>query len=106
MSRPQDFKPGQSGNPNGRPKREWTMAGLLEDALEEQDETGTPYKQIIIKKLRTLAAKGDLVAIKEVNNRMDGMPHQTSDITSDGEAIMPSAKIIGAIKDIYGDKNL
>lgn len=77
MSNPAtQFKPGESGNPKGAPKKEWTMKGLLEESLEEQDETGTPYKRIIARKLRNLAAKGDMVAIKEVNNRMDGMPVQ------------------------------
>lgn len=77
----------QNINRKGAPKREWTMAGLLEEALEEQDETGTPFKKIITKKLRDLASKGDLVAIKEVNQRLDGMPKQFTDITSDGERI-------------------
>lgn len=81
------FKPGETGNPNGRPKKEWTWAGLIEDAMEEQDETGQPYKKIIAKKLRTLAKAGDLGAIKEIFNRMDGMPTQAVDHTSGGEKL-------------------
>ena len=75
---------GTTPNPNGRPKREWTMTGLLEEALEEQDETGTPYKKVITKKLRQLASKGDLTAIKEVNQRLDGMPTQKLDQKIEG----------------------
>ncbi len=70
------FKPHNNANPKGRPKEEWTMKGLIVASLEEADESGTPYKKIIAKKLRNLAAKGDMVAIKEVNNRIDGMPDQ------------------------------
>lgn len=79
------FKKGQSGNPSGRPPAAWTMKGLIIESLEEADETGEPYKKLIARKLRTLALKGDMIAIKEVNNRLDGMPQQ--DVTSGGEAI-------------------
>lgn len=64
-------------NRSGAPIKPWTMGGLLRDSLEEQDETGTSYKKIITRKLRTIATKGDMVAIKEVNNRLDGMPKQS-----------------------------
>ena len=74
------FKPGQSGNPKGRARREWTWSGLLEEAMEEQDETGTPYKKIIAKKIRQLAKAGDMIAAKEIMNRMDGMPMQKNEV--------------------------
>ena len=70
------YKKGQSGNPNGRPVADWTMSGLIKESLEEHDENGIPYKVLIAKKLRTLAAKGDMIALKEINNRLDGMPKQ------------------------------
>lgn len=74
------FKPGQSGNPKGRPKRDWTVSGLIEQAMEEENETGVPYKKIVYKNLVKLAIEGDMVAIKEVNQRLDGMPKQTTDL--------------------------
>lgn len=79
------FKPGESGNPNGRPKRDWTWSGLMEESMDEQDETGESYKKIIIKKIRTLGTKGDMIAIKELFNRMDGMPKQSTDLTTNGK---------------------
>lgn len=86
MSNPAtQFKPGNNANPNGRPKKEWTMKSLIEEALEELQEDGTPVKKGIAKRLSKLALAGDMQAIKEVNNRIDGMPQQ--DITSGGEAI-------------------
>lgn len=90
------FKPGESGNPNGRPKREWTMQSLIEEALEEEIElknklgqvTGkASIKKLIAKKLAHLAIQGDMVAIKEVNNRLDGMPVQKQEI--EGEIKVP-----------------
>lgn len=79
------FKLGNNANPNGRPKKEWTMKSLIIESLEEQSEDGTPAKKGIARKLAKLALAGDMQAIKEVNNRIDGMPQQ--DITSGGEAI-------------------
>jgi hypothetical protein len=77
------YKPGQSGNPNGRPKEDWTMSGLIREALEEQDENGIPYKKLIANKLAKLAAKGELMAVKETINRIDGMPKQFIENTGD-----------------------
>lgn len=77
MAKPQSFKPNDPRiNRNGAPPKEWTMASLIREAAEEEDETGTPKKLIIARKLVTLAAKGDMVALKELNNRLDGMPVQ------------------------------
>lgn len=83
------IKPGEVRNPNGRPKREWTWAGLIEDAMDEEDETGVPYKLIVTRRLRQMAKNGDITAIKEVFNRTDGMPKQAVDHTSKGEKIIP-----------------
>lgn len=79
------FKPGQSGNPGGRPKKAWTFSGLLEQALEEEDEKGIPHKVTITRKLVEMAKKGDLGAQKEIINRLDGLPQQHIDHTTGGE---------------------
>jgi hypothetical protein len=84
MGKPQDFKPGQSGNPNGRPKREWTWAGVIQDAVEQQEEDGTPIKSSVARSLVREAKRGNVMAIKELMNRMDGMPLQpNADIPED-----------------------
>lgn len=72
-------------NRDGAPKKEWTMAGLYREAAEEMDATGVPKKVIIARKLVSLAAKGDVVAIKEIGNRLDGMPTQNSNVNVAGE---------------------
>lgn len=82
------FKPNDPKiNRNGRPKREWTVAGLIEEAMEEQDEKGISYKQIVYRRLVELARRGDMLAVKEINNRLDGMPAQKTDITSGGKPL-------------------
>jgi len=82
-SRPQLFKKGQSGNPKGRPPKDWTMTSLIREALEESNETKVPRNKIIARKLAELAEKGDMQAIKEINNRLDGMPSQSVVLTGD-----------------------
>lgn len=82
------FKKGQSGNPGGRPKRDWSWAKLLEDAVNEKEEkTGKTFRELVAKRVVVDAANGNINAIKELINRMDGFPLQYSDITSDGDKI-------------------
>lgn len=89
MAKPASFVKGDPRiNRNGRPKAKWSMRGLILEALEEQDDTGTPHKQTIARKLAELAKSGDIVAIKEVNNRIDGMPKQS--LEHSGKIELPS----------------
>ena len=80
------FPPGVSGNPNGRPKREWTWSGLLEEIGERvEPKSQRQFKELVGMKLWIKAANGDTLAIKEIFNRMDGMPKQFTDLTSGGK---------------------
>lgn len=98
-------KKGAEANPNGRPKREWTIAGLIEEALEEEDVDGVPFKKKLTHKLRTLALRGDMNAIKEVHQRLDGMPKQP--ITGGDEDDRPlQIDITSTIKKVYGQGNI
>lgn len=80
---PNQFKPGESGNPKGRPPKEWTMSAMYKQAAEEASETGEPKYKIVARKLLELAEKGDMQAIKELGNRIDGMPKQSVELTGD-----------------------
>lgn len=75
------FKKGEVTNPSGRPKREWTWAGLIEDQLEKLGPDKKPVKEAVAAILVTKALEGDVVAIKEVGNRIDGMPTQKTDLS-------------------------
>ena len=80
------FKPGQSGNPNGRPPKAWTMSTLIEEALEEvEEQSGKPFKHLVAKRLAKMAVSGDIQAIKEINDRIDGRPKQAIDHTTNGK---------------------
>jgi len=89
MAKPQSFvKNDPRINRKGAPKREWTVRGLIEEAMEEENETGVPYKKLVYRKLVRMASKGDTVAIKELNNRLDGMPQQKMDLTTEGKPLI------------------
>ena len=78
------YKPGQSGNPSGRPKSEWTWAGLLRKVAEEVDPARKKeFKRLVADSLFKRAISGDVNAIKEFGNRIDGMPQQKHEIGGD-----------------------
>ena len=81
------YKPGQSGNLKGAPKKEWTIKGLIKEALNRTDKEGKTDKQYVYEKLVDLAKNGDMAAQREMNNRLEGMPKQSTDITSGGKSL-------------------
>ncbi len=81
------FVPGVSGNPNGRPKGK-TFSGYLRELLEEIDpKTGKENFRLLSEVLLKVASRGDVTAIREFADRIDGRPSQKTDITSNGETI-------------------
>lgn len=73
------FAKGQSGNPAGRPKE----AKLIRDALTlaakrvcETDPDGRIMLAVAAEKVVEAATKGDLLAFKEMADRIDGKPRQ------------------------------
>ncbi|KKM27880.1 hypothetical protein LCGC14_1570250, partial [marine sediment metagenome] len=42
------------------------------------------FKALVSKRIWVKAANGDIMAIKEIFNRMDGMPKQSTDVTATG----------------------
>jgi hypothetical protein len=75
-------------NPNGRPKGKM-MATIIKDFLLEIPEGKTEtYAKLIAMSLAKQAMKGDMTAIKEVNDRMDGKATQRQEITGgQGESL-------------------
>ena len=71
------FTKGDSNiNRKGQPKREWTWSGVLQTAVEKVDETGKTVKELVADSMVKEATRGNVVAQKELMNRMDGMPSQ------------------------------
>lgn len=61
------------------------MSELYKQAGEESDETGEPRNKIVARVLWNKAKEGDVVAIKELNNRIDGMAVQKVDMKTEIE---------------------
>ena len=69
------WKPGQSGNPAGRQKKEDCLTSLLKIEIEKicpEDKEGRTWKQLIVLGTMRLAIQGVPVALKEVWERIDG----------------------------------
>ena len=73
------FKKGQSGNPNGRPKKLPELDKLLADVLGEEKD-GVSAADAILRKLRAMAASGNIRAAEILLDRAYGKAKQTVDM--------------------------
>ena len=62
------WKPGQSGNPNGRPPKGQTLTDALREHIDKDE---------IAALLTELAKGGDIGALKYIYDRLDGKPTET-----------------------------
>ena len=79
------FVKGRSGNPSGRPKKENTLTGILEQLAEKKDVDYAGEKiarrQAIAETLWQMAIQNkDFQAIKYIYDRIDGLPQITADL--------------------------
>lgn len=77
------FKPGESGNPNGRPPKGYSITEMMKEMLSSKPEVKETLGKVII----TKALEGDITAIKTVWQYMDGMPKQN--VTLEGNENKP-----------------
>jgi len=90
------WKPGQTGNPNGTPKKDCSITSLMKQYLNHVDpDKKKTYKQIFIEKVLELVQKGDSTAIRLLWNYMDGMPLQSVKVEKGANPIL---KAIDEIK--------
>jgi len=93
------FKPGQSGNPGGRPKKQPvtdylidqldqpipdTMKQKLPPVFVEVYGTDATFGQLLAFKLVTQGLKGDIQAAKEVLDRVEGKVKQSVAMGAEG----------------------
>jgi hypothetical protein len=73
MSHAGNFQPGQSGNPGGKPKQKpFKDALLMEAKLAEAGEPSPAPKGSLRWNARKLLEQGDVSAIREIADRLDG----------------------------------
>ena len=92
------FKPGQSGNPAGRPKgipnaktRYQRILNLIEkvkNPVTGEIEEFT-VAEIMDMKIMQKARSGDIKAYKEILDRLEGKAQQAVDLTTGGDKIEP-----------------
>lgn len=70
-------------NTKGAPKKPWTWSGLLKEMMDQSEEDGEPVKVKVARALKLKAYEGDVTAIKEIGNRVEGMPVQQ--VKQDGD---------------------
>ena len=80
------WKKGQSGNPNGRPKKLPALDLIMANVMG-QEKDGITAAEAIIMKLREQAAKGDIKAAQLLLDRAYGKAKQNIDITTQGEKV-------------------
>jgi hypothetical protein len=78
------WKAGTSGNPDGRPVGRGSITVELRRLLAEVDADGVPLHERIARRLLHLAERGDLRAIREVLDRVDGLSTWDAREPSDG----------------------
>jgi hypothetical protein len=72
------WKKGESGNPNGRPRKLPELDKLLAEVLGEE-KNGISAAEVILKAIRAKAAKGDARAAELLLDRAYGKAKQTID---------------------------
>jgi len=75
------WQPGQSGNPNGRPRKTQSLTHALTEygkrSVDASDGQKTTLQELLVKTLWNLALGGDMTAIKYIFDRIDGKPIET-----------------------------
>ena len=84
------WQPGQSGNPNGAPKRVKIWREAINRAIKRREETDPLAMEKLAAKLLDGVDNGDMVAIKEFGDRVDG---KVAKAIIGGDEDDPSVKI-------------
>lgn len=84
---PHQFKPGQSGNPKGRPKGSFSIMTLLvmemkKRAMIEGKKADKTYAELFVKKLlHKTIVEGDSPLMREIIQQVDGAPRRKVELS-------------------------
>ena len=76
------FKKGQSGNPNGRPKKGFAIADILDTIGDKSFSNDKTFKEAILEKVYENALAGDLNSAKFIADRTEGTALQKMSVTT------------------------
>jgi hypothetical protein len=76
------YLPGASGNPGGRPKGSVSLVTAIRHELERRQDSGQPGIEAVAARLVDLALDGDIRAVREIGDRLDGKATQSVDVSS------------------------
>ena len=79
------WKPGQSGNPNGRPPKELSLISLIKEELEQIAEGDKTEAQLVARAIVQAARKAKVEIIKELLDRIDGPVKKKLEVGDEGE---------------------
>jgi hypothetical protein len=84
------FGPGNNANPKGRPPKGWALSDLIEDGMDEEEpKTKKQFKELIIKRLIVECVNGNIMAMRELFNRIEGMPRMKMEVDSKVDMKIP-----------------
>jgi hypothetical protein len=89
------WRPGQSGNPSGRPHKTPFTAALLRIVEKKiaNDPDGRALLDGIAQQLVAKASKGDLASIRELADRIEGKPQQQVTVRGEGGGAIPFVNV-------------
>ncbi len=73
------FKPGQSGNPGGRPKFKLQSEAYRAE-LAKEDKNGVTHAELVAKRMVADAMKGKVSASKHIAEYVEGAPRQAFEV--------------------------
>ena len=98
------FKKGQSGNPKGRTPNLPALNELMAKVMGEMGESGITAMEVILKAIRSKAAKGDVRSAEMLFDRAYGKAKEFKEITGkNGQSINLIFNEIER-KDVTGEK--
>ncbi len=84
------FKPGESGNPSGRPKSPFTDAARrLADQIVKADAEKRTFADLAVRGMYNEAIKGNVQAFSALADRLEGKPMQAHEVSGPGGGAIP-----------------